>query len=149
MRDDFVLQHYGDDEPEPDSEATVGYHELDDSELEKWKRNFSCHDPPVCEWFFLPEAKEMTTQMTISGRNSHLPATDRALELLTQEEAAVFLHKSPRVLRLWRTAGIGPAYVKLGKTVLYNRDDLITYVRSNTVQPSVRAAFEEENCGAL
>jgi len=25
----------------------------------------------------------------------------------------------------------------------------IAYVRSNTVQPSVRAAFEEENCGAL
>jgi hypothetical protein len=34
MRDDFVLQHYRDDEPEPDSEATVGYYELDDSELE-------------------------------------------------------------------------------------------------------------------
>ena len=34
MRDDFVLQHYRDDEPEPDSEVAVGYHELDDSELE-------------------------------------------------------------------------------------------------------------------
>ncbi len=87
--------------------------------------------------------------MTTSERKPNLAAPDRTLELLTQEEAAVFLHKSPRVLRLWRTAGIGPAYVKLGKTVLYNRDDLITYVRSNTVQPSVRAAFEEESCGAL
>lgn len=37
MRDDFVLQHYRDDEPEPEpeSEVAVGYHELDDSELEK------------------------------------------------------------------------------------------------------------------
>lgn len=34
MREEFVLQHYRDDEAEPDSEATVGYHELDDSELE-------------------------------------------------------------------------------------------------------------------
>ncbi len=34
MKDDFVLQHYRDDEPEPDSEATVGYHELDNIELE-------------------------------------------------------------------------------------------------------------------
>ena len=71
------------------------------------------------------------------------------VSLLTQEEAAAFLHKSPRVLRFWRTAGIGPAYVKLGKTVLYDHADLIAYVRSNTVQPSVRAALEEENCGAL
>ena len=67
------------------------------------------------------------------------------VDLLTQEEAASMLHKSLRVLRFWRTAGIGPAYVKLGKTVLYARNDLLAYVRSNTVQPSVRAAFEEEN----
>lgn len=87
--------------------------------------------------------------MATDGRNKNIAALDVGLELLTQEEAAAFLHKSPRVLRFWRTAGIGPAFVKLGKTVLYNRQDLIAYVRSNTVQPSVRAAFEEENCGAL
>ena len=81
--------------------------------------------------------------------NVATPALDCDVALLTQEEAAAFLHKSPRVLRFWRTAGIGPAFVKLGKTVLYTRQDLIAYVRSNTVQPSVRAAFEEENCGAL
>lgn len=34
MRDDYVLQHYGDDEAEPESEVAVGYHELDASELE-------------------------------------------------------------------------------------------------------------------
>jgi hypothetical protein len=98
---------------------------------------------------FFAEAEELTTQMTTNGPNTNLAPPYVTVELLTQEEAAAFLHKSPRVLRLWRTAGIGPAYVKLGKTVLYNRDDLITYVRSNTVQPSVRAAFEEENCGPL
>ena len=32
--DDFVLQHYRDDEPENVSDIAVGYHELDDSELE-------------------------------------------------------------------------------------------------------------------
>lgn len=32
--DDFVLQHYRDDEPEPVSEVSVGYHELDDTDLE-------------------------------------------------------------------------------------------------------------------
>jgi hypothetical protein len=87
--------------------------------------------------------------MAKDGTNTSVAALGCGVELLTQGEAAVFLHKSPRVLRFWRTAGIGPAYVKLGKTVLYNREDLIAYIRSNTVQPSVRAAFEEENCGAL
>lgn len=85
--------------------------------------------------------------MAIEGQN--IAAPKGAVELLTQEEAAAFLHKSLRVLRYWRTAGVGPAFVKLGKTVLYDRQELIAYVRSNTVQPSVRAAFEEENCGAL
>ena len=87
--------------------------------------------------------------MATRERITNLVAPDPTIELLTQDEAAALLHKSQRVLRFWRTAGVGPAYVKLGKTVLYNRDDLITYVRSNTVQPSVRAAFEEEDCGAL
>jgi hypothetical protein len=32
--DDFVLEHYRDDEPEPASEVAVGYHELDNSDLE-------------------------------------------------------------------------------------------------------------------
>jgi hypothetical protein len=73
-------------------------------------------------------------------------ATDSTnVDLLTQAEAAAMLHKSLRVLRFWRTAGVGPAYVKLGKTILYDRHELIAYVRSNTVRPSVRAAFEEEN----
>ena len=34
MGNDYVLQHYRDDEPEPESEVAVGYHELDDSESE-------------------------------------------------------------------------------------------------------------------
>ena len=78
--------------------------------------------------------------------NTATPAQE--LELLTEQQASAFLHKSLRALRSWRTAGIGPAYVKLGKTVLYTREALLVFVRSNTVQPSVRAALEEENCGA-
>ncbi len=83
--------------------------------------------------------------MTLSTRQNAV----QEIELLTPEEAAAFLHKSPRVLRFWRTAGIGPAFVKLGKTVLYDRTDLITYIRRNVVQPSVQAALEEEHNGAL
>jgi hypothetical protein len=92
-------------------------------------------------------AAEILSSKRLAARLS-MPPDDR-VELLTQQEAALFLHKSLRVLRFWRTAGIGPPYAKLGKTVLYDRIDLVAYVRSNTVQPSVRAAIEEDNRGAL
>jgi hypothetical protein len=93
------------------------------------------------------DSKQTSTMGSIGQRDNRnrVGARDSMIvDLLTQEEASAVLHKSPRVLRFWRTAGIGPAYVKLGKTVLYDRNDLISYVRSNTVQPSVRAAIEEE-----
>jgi hypothetical protein len=87
--------------------------------------------------------------MATDRHNVNTEVVDYGVDLLTQEQTAAFLHKSLRVLRFWRTAGIGPAYIKLGKTVLYDRHDLITYVRSNTVRPFVQAAFEEEYRGAL
>lgn len=87
--------------------------------------------------------------MATDRHNVNTEVVDYGVDLLTQEQTAAFLHKSLRVLRFWRTAGIGPAYIKLGKTVLYDRHDLITYVRSNTVRPSLQAAFEEEYRGAL
>ncbi len=34
MGDDYVLQHYRDDEPETVTDIALGYHELDDGELE-------------------------------------------------------------------------------------------------------------------
>ena len=34
MGDDYVMQHFMDDEPEPEPEVPVAYHEVDDSELE-------------------------------------------------------------------------------------------------------------------
>ena len=80
----------------------------------------SRHAPRLCAWFFLLRgSREMATQMTTNGRNANPAAANRALELLTQEDAAALLHKSPRVLRFWRTAGIGPAYVKL--RTIYNQ----------------------------
>jgi len=66
------------------------------------------------------------------------------MKLLTTVQAAAFLHKPAGTLRYWRAVGIGPAYVKLGKTVLYDETELVNFVKSNTVVPSVRTEAKEE-----
>ena len=77
------------------------------------------------------------------GRESDVFET-HSMNLLTTNEAASFLHKPAGTLRYWRAVGIGPCYVKLGKTVLYEEADLVNFVKSNTVGPSVRTEAREE-----
>ena len=66
------------------------------------------------------------------------------MKLLTTSQAAAFLHKPAGTLRYWRAVGIGPSYVKRGKTVLYDEVELVNFVKSNTVVPSVRTEAREE-----
>jgi hypothetical protein len=66
------------------------------------------------------------------------------MNLLTTNEAADFLHKPAGTLRYWRAVGIGPSYAKLGKTVLYEEAELVNFVKSNTVVPSVRTEARKE-----
>jgi hypothetical protein len=42
-------------------------------------------------------------------------------ELLTEEATAELLHNSVSTLRRWRRLGIGPAFIKSGRKVLYRR----------------------------
>ena len=69
---------------------------------------------------------------------------DSDMKLLTTAEAAAFLHKPAGTLRYWRAVGAGPCYVKMGKTVLYEEAELVDFVKSNTVVPSVRTEAREE-----
>lgn len=64
--------------------------------------------------------------------------------LLTTQQAAELLHKPAGTLRYWRCAGYGPAYAKLGRAVVYNLEDLVDWVKSNTIRPSARDAMEED-----
>jgi excisionase family DNA binding protein len=49
-------------------------------------------------------------------------------ELLTARELAAELKVSLRTLERWRARGIGPAYVRLGRTVRYRRSDVNTWL---------------------
>lgn len=51
--------------------------------------------------------------------------------LLTQAETAELLRLSERTLERWRVVGSGPVFCKLGKRVLYRRDDLEKWIASH------------------
>ena len=54
--------------------------------------------------------------------------TDHQPELLTITEAADLLRAPVATLRYWRHLGTGPASFRLGRRVLYRRDDLHTWI---------------------
>jgi excisionase family DNA binding protein len=51
-----------------------------------------------------------------------------ASELLTIAEAAQLLRAPVATLRYWRHLGTGPRSFRLGRRVLYRRDDLETWI---------------------
>jgi hypothetical protein len=48
-------------------------------------------------------------------------------DLLSPEQAAEILDKSPSTLSRWRSEKIGPPYIKNGGTIEYRRGDLKDY----------------------
>jgi predicted DNA-binding transcriptional regulator AlpA len=51
---------------------------------------------------------------------------------LIQDEVAAVLRLSPRTLERHRLAGTGPAYVKLGRRVLYKQESVEAWAAANT-----------------
>jgi excisionase family DNA binding protein len=49
-------------------------------------------------------------------------------ELLTIAEAAALLRAPVATLRYWRHLGVGPRSFRLGRRVLYRRDDLLDWI---------------------
>lgn len=62
-------------------------------------------------------------------------------EYMTEEELASDLQArtgrgSKRTLRRWRALGLGPAWGRVGATVIYPIDDARAWLRSQIQQPS-------------
>jgi hypothetical protein len=53
-------------------------------------------------------------------------------ELLTEAQAADFLKLSIRTLQAWRIRPAGPAFVRAGRAIRYQRCELIAWVDANT-----------------
>ena len=57
-----------------------------------------------------------------------------ASPLLTPDEAAEWLRSKERTLERWRSDGVGPAFVRLGRRVAYRLEDLQAWVERQTRQ---------------
>jgi hypothetical protein len=74
-----------------------------------------------------------TANASISPRTP--PGPQRKDQLLTTDEAALWLRLSRRTLERYRVTGGGPAYVKLGpgkrSRVAYREDDLTSWLEAS------------------
>lgn len=61
-------------------------------------------------------------------------------QLQTTKEVATILGTNPKTLSNWRTAGIGPRFVKIGSHVRYRTSDLDAWLESRTVKSTSEAA---------
>ena len=56
-------------------------------------------------------------------------------DLLDENEAADYLRLSERTLQGWRAKGRGPVFTKQGRRIVYLKEDLVEWVRSQRVIP--------------
>jgi len=54
---------------------------------------------------------------------------------LTELQAATTLARTTRTLRIWRSKGLGPAYSRVGRNVVYRDDAIREWLMRNEVQP--------------
>ncbi|SFU04157.1 Helix-turn-helix domain-containing protein [Geodermatophilus amargosae] len=62
------------------------------------------------------------------------PSAEPPAELLTIAEAALLLRSPVATLRYWRHLGTGPDSFRLGRRVVYRRDDLDTWIDAQRQQ---------------
>jgi len=81
-----------------------------------------------------PELAFFERQVAVSSNHFRSPR-----RLVSTRELAEIWGVPESTLRYWRSAEIGPAYVKLGGRIKYDLQDVERYVRANKRNPSVRA----------
>ena len=70
------------------------------------------------------------------------------MNLLTQQEAAEATRLSPRTLERHRLAGTGPKFVRLGRRVLYRREDVEEWIAANICRSTSEADAKRKMHGA-
>ena len=60
----------------------------------------------------------------------------KEIQLLSEEELAEIFGCNPVTLMKWRKAGIGPKYLRLGKMIRYDWEDVRAFLDSSRVDPA-------------
>ncbi|WP_103011107.1 MULTISPECIES: helix-turn-helix domain-containing protein [Rhodopseudomonas] len=60
-------------------------------------------------------------------------------ELLDEDFIAAVTRRSKSTLADWRRKGTGPAFVRIGRTPRYPREDFSRWLQANRVDPTARA----------
>lgn len=60
-------------------------------------------------------------------------------ELLNTKQAAPFAGATEGTLENWRTQGVGPKFIKVGRKVFYDPDDIATWRAANRYQSTSEA----------
>jgi hypothetical protein len=77
------------------------------------------------------------TPVKSSPLQAKTPSTDP--ELMSEVEAAKFIHQERSTLPVWRSKRRGPAYFKIGRKIFYSRADLVAWITSLRIEPKGRA----------
>jgi excisionase family DNA binding protein len=76
----------------------------------------------------MPLSKPLVFEQNLRG-NAMQPSTN---EMFNEDQAAQFLGVSVRTIQSWRVTGSGCPYVKLGRSVRYQKAKLIDWIEQNT-----------------
>jgi hypothetical protein len=91
-----------------------------------------------CDQKILIEGKELGGLLNETLNNLLAPVAEieilKRREYLTDKEVSILFPISPGALRVERSRGRGPSYIKDGKRVLYSKRELIAYFERRMVQ---------------
>jgi len=76
----------------------------------------------------------MAQRKSTRKRSARKPRASTSDLVMREDPAAALLLLSVRTLQRWRVEGRGPRFLKLGKIVVYRRDDLEAWLASCSQQ---------------
>jgi len=65
--------------------------------------------------------------------------SDAKRKPMTNQEFADFVHKSTRTTARWRAQRVGPAWVRVGKEVMYRPEDVDAWLAAQRYEPVAEA----------
>ena len=83
-----------------------------------------------------------STQASVAGKKRGDLQSEAAIspeELLSAEETAKLLRLERQTLAAWRSKGLGPQYVKVGRSCYYQRSAISTWLAGQVVKPGTAA----------